>query len=344
MLHCHSEWKFIQLSWTRIQECVKLLDSSVVSLPLNDILKPRILPCTVLRYKLAWWKSYVSYCHSERSEESYVSYCHSERSEESRNAWSHWILRRRFTPPLNDILTHKPFLYTHLIIIFIFQKSSQNLILFKCQKITVPCQKHFTLKITLSLAFVNKNRNLISGVWKTFYIFCEIMETGELAQAAINLIEWNENVWDMIENTFSSGEWFFQSIFQSDIRLWSAIIIFLIWISALVWVIKDANARSSSFWFQLLSVIIVLLFTPVFGILLYIAIRPQWYKWDKTARRDTLFQDSQICENCWEFNHIDNLYCTSCGESLHTTCRECESKYSKNYAYCPNCGAPRLED
>lgn len=163
------------------------------------------------------------------------------------------------------------------------------------------------------------------------------METGELAQAAINLMEWNGNI-------FSSGEWLFSTVFQNNIRLWGAIIIFLIRIAALIWVIKDSNARSSSFWFQLLSVIIILLFTPIFGILLYIAIRPQWWKWDKTAWRDTLFQNAQICENCWEFNQIDHMYCTSCWESLHTTCRECELKYSKNYAYCPNCGAPKLEE
>lgn len=166
------------------------------------------------------------------------------------------------------------------------------------------------------------------------------METGELTQAAINLIEWSENIWNIIP----SSDWFFSSIFQNNIRLWSAIVIFLIRIAALIWVIKDANARSSSFWFQFLSVIIVLLFTPIFWILLYIAIRPQWWKWDKTAWRETLFQTAQVCENCWEFNNIDNLYCTSCWESLHTICRECQTKYSKNYSYCPKCGAPSLEE
>ena len=167
------------------------------------------------------------------------------------------------------------------------------------------------------------------------------METGELAQAAINIIEWNPN---LIENPFTSGQWFFSTIFQNNIRLWSAIVIFLIRIAALVRVIKDANARSSSFWFQFLSAVIVLLFTPIFGILLYIAIRPQWWKWDKTAWRDAIFQQTQVCENCWEFNQIENLYCTSCWESLTTTCRECQTRYSKNYSYCPNCGAPSLEE
>lgn len=151
------------------------------------------------------------------------------------------------------------------------------------------------------------------------------METGELAQAAINLIEWS---WNTI----------------NYVRLWGAIIIFLLRLSALIWVVKDANARSSSFWFPILAAIIVILFTPILWLILYIAIRPQWRRWDKTAWRDTLFQTTQICENCWEFNSIENFYCTACWESLCTTCRECETKYSKNYAYCPNCGAPSLEE
>ena len=41
----------------------------------------------------------------------------------------------------------------------------------------------------MTLAFINKNRNLILGVEKTFYIFCKIMETGDFAQTAINIIE-----------------------------------------------------------------------------------------------------------------------------------------------------------
>jgi hypothetical protein len=41
----------------------------------------------------------------------------------------------------------------------------------------------------LSLAFIDKNRNLILGVEKTFYIFCKIMETGQLAQTAIDMLE-----------------------------------------------------------------------------------------------------------------------------------------------------------
>ena len=170
------------------------------------------------------------------------------------------------------------------------------------------------------------------------------METGELAQAAVNILEWSWNITDVIWNPFASSEWFLSTILQNSIRFRFAIMIFLIRVAVLIWVIKDSNARSWSFWFQLLAVFIIVAFTPIFWLILYIAIRPQWWKWDKTPRRDTLFQQTQFCGNCWEQNHINNLYCTSCWDSLHTTCHECQNKYSSAYSYCPNCGAPYLEE
>lgn len=170
------------------------------------------------------------------------------------------------------------------------------------------------------------------------------METGELAQVAINLIEWSWDLVDIIWNSLSSSEWFLNEILQNSIRFRFAVAIALLRIAILIRTIKDANARSSSFWFQLLAVFLIIAFTPIIWLLLYIAIRPQWWKRDKTPWRDTMFQKTQICDNCWEFNQIDHLYCICCWESLHTTCRECQNKYSKSYSYCPNCGAPNLEE
>ena len=177
-----------------------------------------------------------------------------------------------------------------------------------------------------------------------FYIFCDFMETWELAQATIAILEWSWNIEEIIWNPFSSSGWFMNTILQNSIWFWLSIIIFFLWLCALIWVIKDANARSSSFWFQLFSALLVIILTPIFWVLLYIAIRPQWLKRDKTPWRDVAFQQIQVCENCWNFNNISNDYCTSCWENLQNTCRECQKKYSKVYAYCPHCWAPRLEE
>ena len=170
------------------------------------------------------------------------------------------------------------------------------------------------------------------------------METGELAQTAINILEWTGDITDVIWNPFTSSEWFLATILQNSVRFRFAIIIFLIRLAVLIRVIKDSNARSWSFWFQLLAIFLIVAFTPIFWLILYIAIRPQWRKWDKTPRRETLYQTTQVCENCWELNRIDHLYCTSCWDSLHTTCHECQAKLSNLYSYCPNCGAPRIEE
>ena len=177
-----------------------------------------------------------------------------------------------------------------------------------------------------------------------FYIFCVIMETGDLAQVAFAALQWSWELWDIVSNPFTSPDWFFSAILQNSIRFWTTLIMFFFRFVALVWVIKDSNARSSSFGFQFLSALIIILFTPIFGLPLYIAIRPQWWKRDKTPRRNILFQQIQECENCWSINQLSNAYCSNCGEALHTTCRECQNKYPKTYDYCSECGAPNLNE
>lgn len=179
---------------------------------------------------------------------------------------------------------------------------------------------------------------------KHFIFFSKFMETGELAQATIDILEWNWTITDIIWNPLTSSEWFFGTILHNPIRLRSAIIISMLWIIALIWTIKDANARSSSIGFHFLSALIIVILGPIFGILLYIAIRPQWRKRDKTPWRDTLFQNIEMCDSCGYFNHIDNSYCTNCWEYLQNWCRECQNNYPKSYSYCPFCGAPNLPE
>ena len=170
------------------------------------------------------------------------------------------------------------------------------------------------------------------------------METGDLTQVALAALEWSWDLWDIIQNPFTSPDWILSVILNNSIRFWTALVIFFIWFLILIWVIKDSSARSSSFGFQFLSALIIVLLTPIIWLPLYIAIRPQWWKRDKTPRRDIIFQQVQECENCGYTNQLNNAYCSNCGECLHTTCRECQSKYANSYAYCPECGAPNLKD
>ena len=49
---------------------------------------------------------------------------------------------------------------------------------------------------------------------------------------------------------------------------------FIIWIFSLVWVYKDISNRTENIYYQIFSILIILLFTPLFGIFLYLIIRP----------------------------------------------------------------------
>lgn len=49
---------------------------------------------------------------------------------------------------------------------------------------------------------------------------------------------------------------------------------FIVWISLIVWVIKDVSIRSNSILFQIFCVLIILVWTP-FSIFLYLLIRPR---------------------------------------------------------------------
>ncbi len=55
---------------------------------------------------------------------------------------------------------------------------------------------------------------------------------------------------------------------------------FVIWISLVVWVIKDISIRSNNLFVQILSVLIILLLTPL-GIFIYLLIRPRATLYEK---------------------------------------------------------------
>jgi RNA polymerase subunit RPABC4/transcription elongation factor Spt4 len=156
--------------------------------------------------------------------------------------------------------------------------------------------------------------------------------------------------WTRVEDSVvASWHQIFQQLFW-EFSWWNDIwlvlgVLFCLWrIISLFRVIKDVNARSSNLGFQFLALVFVLVLTPVLGLPLYIACRPQWWKWDKTPRRQALLANLQVCENCQNLVPIDHDCCVSCGYALKVECRECSEYYASVYEYCPFCGAPHLKD
>lgn len=113
-------------------------------------------------------------------------------------------------------------------------------------------------------------------------------------------------------------------------------------IIAIIWTAKDISARTNSSFFHIISVLLVFLLTPIIGIPLYLAIRPIWYKRDKTPWRDSFLTNSSICQKCWTLNPKEYKNCIKCWEKLKTTCKECDNEYPNEYHYCPICWAPNI--
>ena len=121
------------------------------------------------------------------------------------------------------------------------------------------------------------------------------------------------------------------------------IIVFLR-ITTIIWTAKDISARTNSSFFHIISVLLVTILTPIIWLPLYLAIRPIWYKRDKTWWRDSCLSNSSICQNCWTLNPKEYTNCIKCGEKIKTKCKECDNEYPYSYHYCPSCWAPNINN
>lgn len=50
---------------------------------------------------------------------------------------------------------------------------------------------------------------------------------------------------------------------------------FIIWAAFIIWVIKDITNRTANIFVQALSIFIIIFFTPLFGLPIYLLIRPR---------------------------------------------------------------------
>ena len=69
-----------------------------------------------------------------------------------------------------------------------------------------------------------------------------------------------------------------ENIFSSETlgSIFLGILIYLafLWIAVIVWVTKDITNRTNNLSFQIISISLVIFLTPIFGLVLYLIIRP----------------------------------------------------------------------
>lgn len=141
-----------------------------------------------------------------------------------------------------------------------------------------------------------------------------------------------------------------QQLFQSDIIILvlEGIIVYLaiFWIAVIIWVTKDSINRSTNVAFQIFSILLVIILTPLFGIFIYLIVRPS-----KTLT-ETYLEDMQLqilneeenrirmeqCEKCNGAIYPDYMYCPHCAWKIKKSCLVCKKQYPATLHLCPYCG------
>jgi RNA polymerase subunit RPABC4/transcription elongation factor Spt4 len=117
----------------------------------------------------------------------------------------------------------------------------------------------------------------------------------------------------------------------------------VLWFAMVVWVARDIVNRSNNILFQV-SMILLNITLPVFGLVLYMILRPSrtlLEKYYDEMEYDFISEHALQEEHCKQCNELlgqDFLYCPSCSEKVRSSCASCKHVYLNQYIVCPYCG------
>lgn len=123
----------------------------------------------------------------------------------------------------------------------------------------------------------------------------------------------------------------------------------LLWVSIIIWVTRDAFARSNSIFFQAFAILINIII-PVLGVLIYLIIRPAKTQMERYYERleanvledekVDLEKESPICDKCLIEVCEDYVYCPNCTFQLKKLCSTvgCKKAFPTKWDICPYCG------
>ena len=126
----------------------------------------------------------------------------------------------------------------------------------------------------------------------------------------------------------------------------------IVWVAILVWVIKDITNRTWSILLQIISILLILFFTPLW-VFIYLLIRPwktmfEKYYWEIEDNLDvfsSMVEDKVVsdkekihCYKCKTPLSTGFKFCPSCKIKLKWDCEGCWKLLYKWWKICPYCG------
>jgi hypothetical protein len=118
------------------------------------------------------------------------------------------------------------------------------------------------------------------------------------------------------------------------------------WISIVAWTYRDIRDRSRDAAFQVVAVLLVLIFN-VLGLVIYLILRPRETLAEAYARsleEEALLQELEeqgICPSCKRYITAEFVICPYCRTQLKEPCIKCGRPLSFNWLACPYCAAAR---
>ncbi|MGE3278738.1 MAG: zinc ribbon domain-containing protein [Candidatus Altimarinota bacterium] len=137
------------------------------------------------------------------------------------------------------------------------------------------------------------------------------------------------------------------TLYESPIFAWilkgALIYLGVLWFAIVIWVGRDIINRTNNILFQVL-VILLNIALPVFGLILYLIIRPsktlleKYYEELEYNFLSEQASESEQCSKCEGAIDQDFLYCPTCAEKVKNSCWNCDHIYLSRYVVCPYCG------
>jgi len=156
---------------------------------------------------------------------------------------------------------------------------------------------------------------------------------------------------------YKNVEYFFSTITFEWFIKFLTIYFLIIWWALLIWVIRDITNRTNNVLLLILSVLTILLLSPLW-IFIYLIIRPNKTLFEKSYNNleDNIELLNQMvqekaeqleyethCFNCWDLVKNEFNYCPNCKSRLKVECKNCKKIVQETWNNCPYCWVEKPE-
>ena len=139
---------------------------------------------------------------------------------------------------------------------------------------------------------------------------------------------------------------------ESTLKLGALLLIayaLVLWLSAIVWVYRDARNRTTDQASQVIAVLLVATFNLP-GLIVYLVIRPQSTladAYERSLEAEAILHELQLsassCQTCRRPIDDDFNVCPHCRTVLREPCRACSRLIRTSWQVCPFCATDRAQ-